>query len=148
NLDPANEICPIKENIIDLKNLITVKDVMKLLNYGPNGATLYCLEYLEKNLNWLEQQLAKLDQETFILFDFPGQIELYTSHSSVQNILSNVLKWEISLCAINLIDGLMCLDVNNHISALLISLCVMLKLELPHINVFSKIDLVPEDSDL
>lgn len=40
---------------------------------GPNGAMLYCMEYLEENFDWLVDQLAKLDGAYFI-FDVAGQV--------------------------------------------------------------------------
>lgn len=40
---------------------------------GPNGAMLYCLEYLEKNVDWLVERLRGLKQK-YLVFDFPGQV--------------------------------------------------------------------------
>lgn len=43
---------------------------------GPNGALVYCMEYLEQNVDWL---LGRLEAVTrgkgvrYLLFDFPGQ---------------------------------------------------------------------------
>lgn len=56
NLDPANEFIPY-ECDINLSDLITVKDVMTNLTLGPNGALLYCMEYLESNIHWLIEKL-------------------------------------------------------------------------------------------
>ena len=43
NLDPAAETFNYTCDI-DIRDLITVKDVMEKLKYGPNGALIYCLE--------------------------------------------------------------------------------------------------------
>jgi GTPase SAR1 family protein len=45
NLDPANasfdsDILP----VIDIRDLISLGDVMSELQYGPNGALVYCFE--------------------------------------------------------------------------------------------------------
>lgn len=40
---------------------------------GPNGAMLYCMEYLEQNLDWLVDGLKELDGDYFV-FDVPGQV--------------------------------------------------------------------------
>ncbi len=54
------------------------------------------MEFLEKNLDWLKGKLdAVLGQ--FLLFDCPGQAELYTHHTSVQNILAQLQKWKYSV---------------------------------------------------
>jgi hypothetical protein len=42
-LDPAAENFGYKCDI-DVRELISVPDVMKKLKYGPNGALVYCME--------------------------------------------------------------------------------------------------------
>ena len=46
------------------------------------------------------------------------------------------------LCAVHLIDSYHCVDLSRYVSMLLLSLQAMLQLELPHINVLSKMDLM------
>lgn len=48
----------------------------------------------------------------------------------------------LQLTAVHLVDAHLCGDPGKYVSALLLSLSTMLHLELPHINVLSKIDLV------
>lgn len=48
---------------------------MEQFDLGPNGAMLYCLEYLEKNVDWLVEKLDGLTQK-YLIFDFPGQVEI------------------------------------------------------------------------
>jgi hypothetical protein len=43
---------------------------------------------------------------------------------------------------VHLVDAHLCSDPGKYVSALLLSLSTMLHLELPHINVLSKIDLI------
>lgn len=43
----------------------------------PETGLIYCMEYLEANIEWLKERLDKLAGK-FILFDCPGQAELYT----------------------------------------------------------------------
>lgn len=50
----------------------------------------------------------------------------------------------LQLTAVHLIDSHLCTDPGNYVSALLLSLSTMLHLELPHINVLSKIDLIQQ----
>lgn len=58
---------------------------MQELDLGPNGALVYCLEYLEQNLDWLVLGLQRLGSKYFVI-DFPGQVELFTHYSCVHNI--------------------------------------------------------------
>lgn len=51
----------------------SLQGVMQEFDLGPNGAMLYCLEYLEKNVDWLVERLETLEQK-YLIFDFPGQV--------------------------------------------------------------------------
>lgn len=48
---------------------------MANMKLGPNGALMYCMEFLEKNINWLEQKMSGFKNHYF-LFDCPGQVSL------------------------------------------------------------------------
>ena len=48
------------------------------------------------------------------------------------------------LAAVHLVDAHLCSDPAKYISALLLSLATMLHLELPHVNLLSKIDLIEQ----
>jgi hypothetical protein len=61
------------EAAIDITQLITLNDAMNSLNLGPNGGLVYCLEFLEKNVDWLLEHIARFKDHYFI-FDFPGQV--------------------------------------------------------------------------
>ncbi|CAG8432835.1 7323_t:CDS:2 [Diversispora eburnea] len=93
NLDPANDYLPY-QCAINIAELISLQDAMEELKLGPNGAMMYCIEFLEKNFDWLEEKLKALG------------------------------------------------DPTKYISVLLLSLKTMIQIELPHINVLSKIDLM------
>ena len=109
---------------------------------GPNGGFIYCMDYLEANLDWLDAAISQ-HADTYLLFDCPGQVELYTVHAAFKRIVEHLQqKLEIQLCAVNLVDSIYCCHPHNFLSALLVSLTSMLQLELPHINVLSKIDLL------
>jgi len=95
NLDPANDDLPY-ECDIDISELITLQDAMEKLKLGPNGSLVYCMEFLEKNHEWLRKGLDKLRGHYF-LFDCPGQVELYTHHSSVRNIAVQLQTWNFKV---------------------------------------------------
>ena len=83
---------------IDVRDLISLDDAMEELGLGPNGGLLYCMEYLEENLeDWLGEELAGYGDDDYLIFDCPGQIELY-SHLSVFRTFVNFLKrdgWQV-----------------------------------------------------
>lgn len=54
----------------------------------------------------------------------------------------------VKLAAVHLCDAHYVTDASKYISVLLLSLRTMLHLELPHINVLSKVDLISQYGDL
>ncbi|KAG5652676.1 hypothetical protein H0H81_004113 [Sphagnurus paluster] len=147
NLDPANDSISYP-CAVDISSLITLKDVMEEHGLGPNGGMLYCMEYLEANFDWLEERLKELGQDAYILFDLPGQVELSTNHESLKRIVEKLTKHGLRLAAVHLCDAHYVTDASKYISVLLLSLRTMLHLELPHINVLSKVDLISQYGDL
>ncbi|KAG0345292.1 GPN-loop GTPase 2 [Podila humilis] len=140
NLDPANEILPYPADISILE-LISLEDTMENLQLGPNGGIIYCMEYLADNMDWLEEKL-KACGDDYIVFDCPGQVELYTHNDAMKRILERLGKIGYRLCCVHLVDSHYCTDAAKYISVLLLSLKTMLQLELPHVNILSKVDLI------
>jgi len=147
NLDPANDNIPYP-CAIDIASLITLQDVMSEHGLGPNGGMLYCMEYLEANYDWLEDRLNELGKDAYVLFDLPGQVELSTNHNSLKRIIEKLGKSGFRLAAVHLCDSHYVTDAAKYVSVLLLSLRAMLHLELPHINVLSKVDLLTQYGDL
>lgn len=83
NLDPAAEKISYTPNV-DIRELINTDDVMDFTKLGPNGGLIYSMEYLIENIDWLEDQIQGLGPEDYVLFDCPGQLELYT-HLDIMN---------------------------------------------------------------
>jgi hypothetical protein len=46
---------------------------MSSLTLGPNGGLIFCMEFLEKNMDWLLQEISKY-KDHYFLFDCPGQV--------------------------------------------------------------------------
>ncbi|KAK8719503.1 hypothetical protein OTU49_013999, partial [Cherax quadricarinatus] len=101
--DPGNDSLPY-EAAIDVSELVQVEEVMSTQDLGPNGALIYCMEFIEANLSWLVEKIQALHGH-YLLFDFPGQAELYAHHSMVRNILLALDKSDIRLCAAYLVDS-------------------------------------------
>ena len=59
NLDPANDHTSYP-CALDVRDLVTLEEIMQDDGLGPNGAVLYALEDLEHNWDWLEQGLKGL----------------------------------------------------------------------------------------
>ena len=81
-----------------------IEEIMQDDKLGPNGGILYALEELEHNFEWLEEGLKEFSED-YILFDCPGQVELYTHHNSLRNIFYKLQKLGFRVGSCLLFEG-------------------------------------------
>lgn len=142
NLDPAAEYFDYQP-IVDVRELIHVEDTMQDedLNFGPNGGLVFCIEYLAENSDWLHDKLGE-QEDDYILFDCPGQIELYTHLKAMKKLVGMLQMWNFNIVSVFLVDVQFMTDGAKFLSGTMSALSVMVNLELPHINLLSKMDLL------
>lgn len=139
------------DTLLDVcEEVVNLSSVMDELGLGPNGGLMYCMEYIEHHLDHVVGLIkSRVQPSTYLLLDLPGQVELYTHCTCVQNILTRLTKeLDLRLCLVNLIDAHYCADASKFISAALLSTTTMLRLELPAVNVLSKIDMISQYGEL
>jgi len=141
NLDPAAETFAY-DCEIDVRELISVDDVMEELEYGPNGGLIYAMEYIMENRVWLEDQLQEYDDDDYFLFDCPGQIELYSHLNVMRDMVEMLQNLDFRVAGVYCIDINFVEDAPKFLSGALAALTAMVNLELPHVNVLTKCDLV------
>ena len=143
---------------------------MEELELGPNGSLLYSIDLLAKNINWLyerlDEQLAKRNpafkiarepspnsktespsnqletDNTLILFDLPGQIELYLNHDSMRWVLNELIqRYHLSSCVLQVYDSTYIYKVSDFVSMGTMALSMMVNLEkVAHLILLNKID--------
>ncbi|VDO32272.1 unnamed protein product [Haemonchus placei] len=144
NLDPAAEAFSYPA-VADVRALISVDDVMedKELALGPNGALVFCMEYLVQNLDWLHEALAE-GEDDYYIFDCPGQIELYSHLPIMRQLVDAFRAWDFNVCSVFLIDTHFVLEAEKFIAGALTALSAMVAIETPCVNVLTKMDLLSE----
>lgn len=83
-------------------------------------------------------------EDDYLLLDCPGQIELFT-HIPVLRTLVDFMKndgWNI--CAVYCLDSHFITDSSKFIAGCFQAMSAMVTLEVPHLNVLTKIDLMPD----
>jgi len=145
NLDPAATSF-VYEPDIDIKELISLDDVMEEMGLGPNGGLIYCFEFLLENLDFLTDPLETVTEEYLIIIDMPGQIELYTHVPIVPALVKHLSRGSLNvqMCAAYLLEATFVVDRAKFFAGTLSAMSAMLMLEMPHINVLSKMDLVKD----
>jgi len=141
NLDPAAENFNYKPDI-DIRDLIKVEDVMKKNKLGPNGALLYCMEYLLSNLDWLDNLFEQNGENIYYIIDCPGQLELYNHYDIMRKITNHLKKNGFSICSVFCLDCTFLQEQYKFISGSLLSIATMIQMELPHVTVLTKCDLI------
>jgi GTPase SAR1 family protein len=147
NMDIAND----KGNAfdIDIRDLIRIEDVMTKLKLGPNGGILYAFSFIEKNIHWLferiEGKIKENNDNLYLIIDNPGQVEIFTTCESYKAIINTVIrKFDLRLCVVNLVESNNLTDFSKYIFSSFNVLNSMIMIELPQINILSKIDLLKE----
>ena len=153
NLDPAAEKFRY-ECTVDIRDLVSIDDVMELTKLGPNGGLVYAMEYLIDNMEWFMEEVGALGENDYVLFDCPGQLELYTHLDTMRRVIQALRRAGFSLCTVCLVDSTFLVDEPKFYSGVLMyprltrALSTMMSLELPHLTVLSKCDLVEDKSSL
>ncbi|XP_035523703.1 GPN-loop GTPase 3 isoform X1 [Morone saxatilis] len=142
NLDPAAEHFEYPV-MADIRELIQVDDVMEdpSLRFGPNGGLVFCMEYFANNFDWLEESLGHVEDD-YILFDCPGQIELYTHLPVMRQLVEQLQQWEFRVCGVFLVDSQFMVESFKFISGVMAALSAMVSLEIPQVNIMTKMDLL------
>jgi hypothetical protein len=144
NLDPAAEEFA-HEPDLDIKDLISLEDVMEEMGLGPNGGLIYCFEFLLENLDFITEAIDPLTEEYLIIIDMPGQIELYTHIPILPALVRHLTRTgalDVRLCAAYLLEATFVVDRAKFFAGTLSAMSAMIMLEVPHINILSKMDLV------
>jgi len=146
NLDPAAETF-LYEPSFDIRDLISVEEVMEELGLGPNGALIYCMEYLLENLDWLESELEKFVDDEYLILDCPGQLELYTHVPIMRHVIDRMKRWghDGYMVSVFCVDTAFLVDTSKFLSGKLLSLSAMVAIELPHVTVLTKCDMMKEE---
>ncbi|KAF4098700.1 hypothetical protein G5714_020730 [Onychostoma macrolepis] len=141
NLDPAAEHFEYPV-MADIRELIQVDDVMEddSLRFGPNGGLIFCMEYFSNNFDWLEESLGHVEDD-YILFDCPGQIELYTSACNEAACGATAA---VGVSRVWSLPGR--LTVHGRDLQVMAALSAMVMLEIPQVNIMTKMDLLSPKS--
>lgn len=126
---------------LDIKEIITVDEVMEEFGMGPNGGLVYCLEFLLENNEWLLEDLGEYNDE-FLIVDCPGQIELYTHYDVMKQILNLFEQKDYRVMTCYLLESQFMQDVSKYFAGVLNATSAMMKMAVPHLNIVSKMDLI------
>ncbi|MBO4798619.1 MAG: ATP/GTP-binding protein [Candidatus Methanomethylophilaceae archaeon] len=140
NMDPGAESLPYDPDI-DIREWISLSDVMGEYGLGPNGAQIVAADLMAVNIEKMTSVFSEYDTD-YVLIDTPGQLELFAFRES-SNITVDAFGKEDSML-VYLSDPSLCKTPNGFVSAMVLGALVQFRLQLPMINMLSKSDTLSE----
>ncbi|MEM2342369.1 MAG: ATP/GTP-binding protein [Candidatus Bathyarchaeia archaeon] len=145
NLDPGVIKLPYVPNI-DIRDYITIDEIMDKYELGPNGALIMAADLIASEIENLKKEIDDVNPD-ILLVDTPGQMELFAFRASGPYIVSEISKDPKAI--IYLFDSVFSLNPLNYVSNMFLSAAVYMRFLLPQIHVLSKCDLIShEDLDV
>ncbi len=140
NLDPGVETLPYSCDV-DVRDFVDIISLMKQYELGPNGALIMANDLIATKIDELRSQIEKANPD-YLIIDTPGQIELFAYRSSGPFILQNLTSDQ--KVGLFLHDGSLVTTPTNFVSIALLATSIRLRLNLPTVNVLTKVDLIQE----
>jgi len=141
NLDPGVDSIPYEPDV-DIRDWIALDEVMSEFGLGPNGAQIVASDLMAVNISKMKDVVEELDA-TYALVDTPGQLELFAFRESSRAIVDAFGK--DNSMVVYLSDPMLCKSSNGFISNMVLASLVQFRLELPILNILTKIDVLTEE---
>lgn len=138
NLDPGAENLPYEPDV-DIRDWISLKEIMDSNKLGPNGAQIACADMIALNTDDIKESINSFKAD-YILLDTPGQLELFVFREAGRYTVEFLSPEKTVLCY--LLDPMLAKTASGFISQLLLSITTNFRLNRPQINILSKADLL------
>lgn len=140
NLDPAVHSLPYSANI-DIRDTVKYKEVMRQYSLGPNGAIVTSLNLFATRFDQVIRFIEQQQQCRYVLFDTPGQIEVFTWSASGA-IISESLASGFPTVVVYVLDLVRCVSPTSFMANMLHACSILYKTQLPFLLVLNKTDVV------
>ncbi|MHC1586643.1 MAG: ATP/GTP-binding protein [Candidatus Hecatellaceae archaeon] len=142
NLDPGCEMLPYQARL-DVRSWITSRRIMEEEGLGPNGAMVRAMERLMELEREILSRVSMLEAD-YLLFDTPGQAEIFLFRSSGVKLVSSLKKLNPTI-GVYLVDSELAVrGVVGLTASLLLGLASQLWVGLEGFLAFSKADLIKD----
>jgi GTPase SAR1 family protein len=138
NLDPGAENLPYEPDV-DIRDWISLREVMESNKLGPNGAQIACADMIALNTDDVKESINSFKAD-YILIDTPGQLELFVFREAGKYTVKFLSTEKSVICY--LLDPMLAKTASGFVSQLLLAITTNLRLNLPQINILSKADLL------
>jgi GTPase SAR1 family protein len=141
NLDPGAESLAYSPEY-DIREWLTLRDVMDEYGLGPNGAQIACADLMAVRIGDIREILDGF-KTPYILLDTPGQLELFAFRKSSKHIVETLTGERSQLMF--LLDPAVAKEPSGYISQMMLGATVQFRFAVPLMNLISKSDLLERD---
>jgi GTPase SAR1 family protein len=138
NLDPGAENLPYNPDV-DIRDWISLKEVMETYELGPNGAQIACADMIALNTDDVKKSINAFKAD-YTLVDTPGQLELFVFREAGKYTVQFLNPEKSMICY--LIDPSLAKSASGFVSQLLLSISAHFRLNQPQLNILSKADVL------
>lgn len=139
NLDPGADLIPYEPDV-DVRDWMTLADIMEEYELGPNGGQIVAADMLALYSSKIKSQLD-MNSGKYIIFDTPGQFELFTFREATRELVSNLVP---NSFLVYLVDPFNAKTPSGFISQMMLSSLARMRFMVPSLEVLSKADIVEE----
>lgn len=141
NLDPGAEGLAYTPEI-DVREWISLPEVMDRYGLGPNGAQIVCADMLALKALEIKEIMGEFDSD-YALIDTPGQVELFAYRDASKAIIDTFGRRN-SLLAY-LFDPFLSREPYGFVSLFMLCTSIQFRIELPFMGILSKADMLEGD---
>ncbi len=142
NLDPGADFIPYEAEI-DVRDFISISEVMSEYSLGPNGAQVVAADLIVENVEEIKSRMEEFSDYYFI-FDTPGQIELFSFRPGSKLLVDKIGMGKSMLAF--LADAVLAQSPSGYISQKMLYGSVMSRFFQPMLFVINKTDLLDQDT--
>ncbi len=140
NMDPGAEFLPY-EPCMDIREFITIKDIMREHGLGPNGAFMKAVEMISQIMDKImrEQPFNEPENWDVIIVDTPGQLEAFIFRPETREIMGRLQAIGRTVISY-LIDSSMIRTSTDAITMWFLGVLLQVKIGIDVIPVITKAD--------
>jgi GTPase SAR1 family protein len=145
NLDPGVKSLPYNPQV-DIRDWVSLDEVMEKYGLGPNGGLIAATDMIINYIDEVKFEISEYNNPDLVIIDTPGQMELFAFRQTGPVIASSLGFGDVQKCVSFLFDPHICRQPNGFISTMLLAASVQYRfIDIPQINILSKIDTVEPD---
>jgi hypothetical protein len=142
NLDPGAEALAYEPDV-DVREWTVLGHIMEEFNLGPNGAQVVAADMMALQAQDIAKEVFSMEAD-YILYDAPGQLELFAFRSSSQRLMEGLGGSRPMLAY--LLDPTLVSTPQGYVTSMLLGSTVQFRFQVPLVYILAKVDLLDQET--